>query len=126
LALYGMLGWHAVPVMPVEIMLLPRWFPFHIAKVSYWARTVIVPLLVLQALKPRARNPKGVRIDELFLEPPNRVGRPGKAPHQKWRPFLLFEAIDPLRRAAEPVFPRQRRARASDRAEQVGREPPAR
>ncbi len=43
LALYGMLGWHAVPVMPVEIMLLPRAFPFHIAKISYWARTVIVP-----------------------------------------------------------------------------------
>src|SRR6266699_1969019 len=62
LALYGMLGWHAVPVMPVEIMLLPRAFPFHIGKISYWARTVIVPLLVLQALKPKARNPRGVRI----------------------------------------------------------------
>ena len=33
--------------MPVEIMLLPRWFPFHLDKMSYWARTVIVPLLVL-------------------------------------------------------------------------------
>ena len=30
--------------MPVEIMLLPRWFPFHLDKVSYWARTVLVPL----------------------------------------------------------------------------------
>ena len=38
--------------MPVEIMLLPRSFPFHLDKVSYWARTVMVPLLVLQALKP--------------------------------------------------------------------------
>ena len=37
----------AVPVMPVEIMLLPKWFPFHLDKISYWARTVIVPLLVL-------------------------------------------------------------------------------
>ena len=46
--------------MPVEIMLLPRWFPFHLTKVSYWARTVLVPLLVLCALKPRARNPRGV------------------------------------------------------------------
>src|SRR4051794_27667951 len=52
LSLYGVLRWNSVPVMPVEIMLLPKWFPFHIDKISYWARTVIVPLLVLQALKP--------------------------------------------------------------------------
>src|SRR5436309_9537338 len=55
LALFAILPWRAVPVMPVEIMLLPRWFPFHLDKISYWARTVIVPLLVLQALKPKAR-----------------------------------------------------------------------
>ncbi len=46
--------------MPVEIMHLPRWFPIHLAKISYWARTVIVPLLVLRALRPRARNPRGM------------------------------------------------------------------
>jgi len=63
LALFGFVPWRAVPVMPVEIMLLPRWFPFHLEKISYWSRTVIVPLLVLMALKPRARNPKGIRID---------------------------------------------------------------
>src|SRR5215471_6439410 len=60
LALFGFIPWRAVPVMPVEIMLLPNWFPFHLDKVSYWSRTVIVPLLVLQALKPKARNPKGI------------------------------------------------------------------
>ena len=68
LSLYGVTSWRSVPVMPVEIMLLPRWFPFHMSKISYWARTVIAPLLVLGALKPLARNPKGVGIDELFLE----------------------------------------------------------
>src|SRR6476661_10651115 len=67
LALFGFVNWRALPVMPVEIMLLPKWFPFHVDKISYWSRTVIVPLLVLGALKPRARNPKGVRVDELFL-----------------------------------------------------------
>src|SRR5882724_4354764 len=80
LALYGILTWRAVPVMPVEIMLLPRWFPFHLDKISYWARTVIVPLLVLQALKPKARNLRRVTIDELFLEPPAAVGSVPKAP----------------------------------------------
>ena len=41
----GVVGWRAVPVMPVEIILAPRWFPFHLDKISYWARTVIAPLL---------------------------------------------------------------------------------
>src|SRR6478609_8753648 len=66
LALYGQMPWRGVPVMPVEIMHLPRWFPFHIAKISYWARTVLVPLTVLNALRPLAKNPKGVGIAELF------------------------------------------------------------
>jgi squalene-hopene/tetraprenyl-beta-curcumene cyclase len=35
LALFGQVPWRAVPVMPPEIMLLPRWFPFHLSKVSY-------------------------------------------------------------------------------------------
>src|SRR5664280_1695551 len=56
LALHGFIPWRAVPVMPVEIMLLPKWFPFHLDKISYWSRTVIVPLLVLMAKRPIARN----------------------------------------------------------------------
>src|SRR4030081_2859502 len=90
LALFGFIPWRAVPVMPVEIMLLPRWFPFHIDKISYWSRTVIVPLLVLMALKPKARNRKNVRIDELFLEPPAELRLAPRAPQQKWFWFLLF------------------------------------
>jgi squalene-hopene/tetraprenyl-beta-curcumene cyclase len=112
LALFGFLEWRSVPVMPIEIMLLPSWFPFHLSKVSYWARTVIVPLLVLRSVKPRARNPKGVRIDELFLEPPQTVGPPAKAPHQKWFWFLLFRAIDAVLRLIEPAFPEATRRRA--------------
>src|ERR1700739_831639 len=60
LALFDFIAWRAVPGSPVESMLLPKWFPFHLDKVSYWSRTVLVPLLVLQALKPRARNPEGI------------------------------------------------------------------
>ena len=116
LALFGFLEWRSVPVMPIEIMLLPRWFPFHLSKVSYWARTVIVPLLVLRSVKPKARNPKGIRIDELFLEPPQTVGPPAKAPHQKWFWFLLFRAIDAVLRLVEPTFPVGTRQRAIDNA----------
>src|SRR5271154_6649444 len=47
LAMFGVLSGRSVPVLPVEIILLPMWSPFHLNKISYWARTTIVPLLVL-------------------------------------------------------------------------------
>src|SRR5258706_2859341 len=56
LALFGIVSWGAVPIIPVEIVLLPPWFPFHLSRVSYWSRTVLVPLLVLKPFKPRARK----------------------------------------------------------------------
>ena len=116
LALYGIVPWGAVPEMPVEIMLLPRWFPLHLDKISYWSRTVIVPLLVLMAKKPRAVNAKGVTIDELFLEPPRSLGPTPKAPQQKASWFWFFRGVDNVLRAAEPVFPKRTRSRAIDRA----------
>jgi squalene-hopene/tetraprenyl-beta-curcumene cyclase len=116
LALFGFVSWRAVPVMPVEIMLLPKWFPFHLDKVSYWSRTVITPLLVLMTRKPRARNPKSVRIDELFLEPPETIRLAPKAPQQKLSWFLLFRAVDALLRVGEPLFPKKTRQRAIERA----------
>ncbi|MFL5066593.1 MAG: squalene--hopene cyclase [Xanthobacteraceae bacterium] len=116
LAQFDIVSWRAVPVMPVEIMLLPKWFPFHLSKISYWGRTVIVPLLVLQALKPKAKNPKGIRIDELFTQNPKSIGPKTKAPHQKWSWFILFRAIDIVLRAAEPLFPARMRQRAIAKA----------
>ena len=53
LALFGQLPWRGVPYIPVEIMLLPKWFLFHLDKVSYWSRTVMVPLFILCTRKPR-------------------------------------------------------------------------
>ena len=116
LCLYGNLPWSAVPLMPVEIMLLPRWFFFHLSKISYWGRTVLVPLLVLQALKPRARNGRGVRIDELFVDPPEQTKRHAKAPHQNRFWYEVFRALDVLLKLCEPVFPRALRKRAIDAA----------
>jgi squalene-hopene/tetraprenyl-beta-curcumene cyclase len=116
LSLYGILPWRSVPEMPVEITLLPPWFPFHLSKISYWGRTVLVPLLVLQTLRPRAKNPLGVTIDELFVTPPQSVGPAAKAPHQRWSWFLLFRALDTILRPAVRMFPARLRRRAIDRA----------
>src|SRR6202048_3884892 len=115
LSLYGVVPWKSVPVMPVEIMLLPKWFPFHIDKISYWARTVIVPFVVRQAHKTKAINPHGVTIDELYHEDPKTVGAPHKAPHQKWSWFLTFRLIDIVLRALEPVMPKGLRRRAIEK-----------
>jgi squalene-hopene/tetraprenyl-beta-curcumene cyclase len=112
LCLYGILPWSSVPLMPVEIVLLPNWFFFHLSKISYWGRTVLAPLLVLQALRPRARNPRGVTIEELFLEPPAQTKRHAKAPHQNRLWYEVFRALDVALKFAEPVFPRTTRKRA--------------
>ena len=111
LALFGQVPWRAVPVMPVEIMLLPRWFPFHLDKVSYWSRTAIVPLLILMAHKPQARNPRRIGIAELFVTPPDEeadyIANPTGS---RWGRFFL--AVDHAVRRIEPGFPRRRRQRA--------------
>ncbi len=79
LALYGECAWKETPSVPAELILLPRWFPIHLSKMSYWARTVIVPLLVLQALKPLAKNKRGVHVPELFLPARRTCDRPRAA-----------------------------------------------
>jgi squalene-hopene/tetraprenyl-beta-curcumene cyclase len=116
LAMFGVMTWRSVPVLPVEIMLLPLWSPFHLNKISYWARTTMVPLMVLAALKPRAKNVSGVGIDELFLEPPHSIGMTAKAPHQSWGWFAVFRSLDTVLRVTEPLFPKKLRARAIERA----------
>jgi squalene-hopene/tetraprenyl-beta-curcumene cyclase len=114
LALFGQLPWRGVPYIPVEIMLLPRWFPFHLDKVAYWSRTVMVPLFILCTRKPVARNPNKVHIRELFTTPPEQerdyFRRPG---------FLIkaFLAADRLGRMIDPLIPRRLRAHATKLAE---------
>src|SRR5438309_11776703 len=70
LALFGEYDWNGVPAMPVEIMLLPRpFFLFNIYEVSYWSRTVIVPLLIIMDRKPVKWLPPHLALDELWPEP---------------------------------------------------------
>jgi squalene-hopene/tetraprenyl-beta-curcumene cyclase len=106
LALYGMGDWIDVPTMPAELILLPRWFPIHLSKMSYWARTVIVPLLVLMSKKPLARNPRGVRVDELYL-PSKRAKWVSNNADPKWLWTVVFNALDAVLKAAEPFWPKR-------------------
>ena len=115
LALFGQVPWRATPVMPVEIMHLPRWFFFHLSKVSYWSRTVMVPLLVLMALQPQARNPRGISVRELFRTPPEEVRHWIRGPYRSaWG--IVFKTLDTLLRPLVPHFPVAARKRAMDAA----------
>lgn len=114
LALFEQIPWRAVPFIPVEIMLLPNWFPFHIRKVSYWSRTVMVPLFVLCTLKPKAVNPSGIGIRELFTTAPEDEQR--WFPRRSWL-NRLFLGLDWVGRGIEPLVPNFVRQLALKRAE---------
>src|ERR1700742_751498 len=111
LALYGETAWSNVPTVPVELILLPRWFPIHLSKMSYWARTVIVPLLVLAAKQPLARNPRGIHVPELFV-PGVPVVSP-RAPHQSAGWSFFFDTLDKVLKVVP--WPKGLRQRAIDR-----------
>ncbi|HXN11310.1 MAG TPA: squalene--hopene cyclase [Steroidobacteraceae bacterium] len=118
LALFGQIPWRAVPYIPVEIMLLPRWFPFHLDKVSYWSRTVMVPLFVLCTYKPLARNPLQVHIPELFTTPPEQEQHYFRlAPGCDGLLARAFLGLDRLARLIDPMIPASMRERATRRAE---------
>ncbi|MEE8126234.1 MAG: squalene--hopene cyclase [Nitrospirales bacterium] len=114
LALFRQIPWKGTPFLPVETILLPRWFPFHIQKVSYWSRTVMVPLLILCTLKPQAKNPHAVGIAELFKTPPDQITH--------WHPFRsplngVFLALDWVGKRLESLIPHRIRQRALKKAE---------
>lgn len=102
LAIFEQLPWRGVPYIPVEIMLFPSWFPFHLNKVSYWSRTVMVPLFILCTLKAKAINPNKVSILELF------VTHPDEEKHYFPERTLLnkiFLGLDKLGHATRPLIP---------------------
>jgi squalene-hopene/tetraprenyl-beta-curcumene cyclase len=120
LALFGQIPWRGVPYIPVEIMLLPRWFFFHLDKVSYWSRAVMVPLFILCTRKPLAKNPRNVHVRELFLTPPEKERDYFRDSRQQGG-FLgrVLLAVDRLARMIiEPLIPKAMRARATRLAEQ--------
>ncbi len=115
LALFEQVPWRAVPAMPVEVMHLPRWFPFHLEKIAYWSRTVVTPLLVLMALHAKARNPKRVDVRELFTVAPEQERRYMRAATNS--PLgKVFLFVDTVLKAVEALMPRRIRAAAIAKA----------
>jgi squalene-hopene/tetraprenyl-beta-curcumene cyclase len=116
LALLGQVPYSACPSVPVEIILLPRWFVFSIYAMSAWSRTIFVPLSIVDAHKPVTRLPESMHVRELFLEPPETPHWPAK-PTNSWFSWTnLFLGIDWLIKRVEKIGLRPLRGFATRRA----------
>jgi len=110
LAVFGQYDWEKVPALPVEMVLLPSWFPFSIYSVSYWSRTVIVPLLFIYHYKPLVPLSPDRGIQELF-DPARPDGDPfARSPRifSLRNLFLLLDIVLRFWNRHPPAFLRRR------------------
>src|SRR5262245_16964275 len=70
LAHFGEYPRRALPAIPVEVVLMPPWFPINIYAFSSWARETLVPMTILAALQPRVPLAPEHRVPELWVRPP--------------------------------------------------------
>ncbi len=95
LALFGLYDWRAIPSIPVELNILPAWFPLNIYNFSSWARSTFVPLAMICAFKPVRTLNSGMTLRELYREP-DKVPpiTSGKLPRFSWKRLSI--ALDRL------------------------------
>jgi squalene-hopene/tetraprenyl-beta-curcumene cyclase len=90
LALMGEWPWEGLPVIPPEVVLLPKWFLINIYEFGSWARGTMVPLTIVYAHRPVFPIPSHARIDELF--PRGRANADLSLPKKRsaWGRFFTF------------------------------------
>ncbi len=117
LCFLGQYDYDAVPAVPPEIVLFPKWFWFNIYEISSWSRAILVPLSIAYAKKPFKKIPPEEGIDELFLG-----GRSKSELRLRWDKKLIgwrnfFLVLDRLIHFFERVHVRPLRSRALKVAE---------
>ena len=111
LAIFGEFDWKAIPSIPAEFMLVPSWFPFNIYNLSSWARSTIVPLMIILDLKPSRAIPENARIKELYRNPDQKSPRAsGRLAPYLWK--RLFMTADRIIKTMEKYSIRPWRAKA--------------
>lgn len=68
LAMFGLLPWTAMPQLPPELILLPPSSPINVYKLASWARSTLVPMLVLCHHRPTFALPNGLSSNNDFLD----------------------------------------------------------
>jgi squalene-hopene/tetraprenyl-beta-curcumene cyclase len=118
LAAMNQVPWSATPAMPIEITLLPRWFPINMYELSSWARSTLFALMLLQAARPIVPVDWRDGALELYIEPPHftkfRLKRGTKALSLR----NLLKGADKLLRGYERIHPKRMRSQAMRYAEQ--------
>jgi squalene-hopene/tetraprenyl-beta-curcumene cyclase len=115
LAALGQISWNAVPAIPPEIVFLPKWFYFHLDKVSAWSRTMILPLAIVATKRPTRELPATLGIGELFVDHDARhMLKPTNEAPARWKRFFL--AVDRLLKKVHDAGGTPLRGAAIDRA----------
>jgi len=117
LAALGQCGYGAVPSIPPEIVFLPRWFYFHLDKVSAWTRTMITPLSIVTSHRPCRKIPPHLGIDELYVDADkrHRLLANGDA-HRTWS--RIFHSMDRVLKLVDRAGMTPLRRRALKKIEQ--------
>lgn len=71
LAAMNQVPWASTPTLPVELALLPAWFPVNMYELSSWARATLFALMVLQAQRPAVSLDWREGVLELYVQPPH-------------------------------------------------------
>jgi squalene-hopene/tetraprenyl-beta-curcumene cyclase len=66
LALIGLFPWEYLPTIPVEVILIGKWFHVNFWEMSNWSRGMLVPLSIINHFKPTRPLKNGVTLDELY------------------------------------------------------------
>jgi squalene-hopene/tetraprenyl-beta-curcumene cyclase len=66
LALLGQFPWKYLPAIPAEMILLPDWLFFNIYEMSSWSRAMLMPLAILNHIKPTRHLPAELHLHELY------------------------------------------------------------
>jgi squalene-hopene/tetraprenyl-beta-curcumene cyclase len=115
----GQYDYDAVPAVPPEIILFPKWFYFNLYEISSWSRGILVPLAILYAKKPFKKLPPERGIDELFVGGRENATLRLRFDRKKWFSWRnFFIATDRLAHWAEAVHIRPLRKLALKKAEQ--------
>jgi squalene-hopene/tetraprenyl-beta-curcumene cyclase len=117
LALLGQFPWKYLPAIPVEMVLLPRWAPFHIYKMSSWSRAMLVPLAIINHFKPTRVLPGEKQLHELYPlgTEQSDLRIPRSETFWTWRNFFL--RLDDTLKFMQPLRLRPLRRRALEEAE---------
>lgn len=77
-AQFGLFPWDATPQLPAEFIFLPPSTPMNIYRLASWARSTIVPLLIIAHHRPIYPLPNGISknntfLDEIWINPSDKM-----------------------------------------------------